>query len=93
MKKGGGWYLIFVAVAVVLGLGVNQGLRISEKVMGHGEAISPRFGFADEDPDARTLYCRYLTWSGVVERVYRFRYSNPDAGSACPLLLEPMAEE
>lgn len=92
MRSGGGWLLILAAALAVIAWGINKGLRIEEITMRPGQDMGPHYGFAEDHPDARTLMCRYLTWSGVVERVYRYRYSNPDAGSYCPLLMAPERE-
>ena len=92
MRNGGGWILVFSALFSVIAWGVTKGLRIEEITIPPGQDMGPRYGFADENPDARTLMCRYITWSGVVERVYRYRYSNPDVGSYCPLLMESEQE-
>lgn len=86
--RSGGWTLIIVAVLIALGLGVNKGLRIKERLVVPGDFISNKYGFAEKDPDAKTLYCRYITWSGIVERVYRFKYSDTYHGTQCPYLLE-----
>jgi len=88
LLSSGGWYVIFAAAAAVLAWGVSKGLRISDIILEPGTFISEKHGYASREPDMVTLYCRYLTWSGVEERVYPHRYDDPMRHNYCPWLLE-----
>jgi hypothetical protein len=91
-KKGalssGGGYIIFAAVAAVLAYGVSRGLRIDDSILEPGSFISNSLGYASREPGIITLYCRYLTWSGIEERVYPHRFDDPMRHNYCPLLLQ-----
>jgi len=90
-KKGlmstGGGYVIFFAIVAAVAYGINQGLRIEDSIVEPGAFISDRHGYASRESDMTTRYCRYLTWSGIEDRVYRYRYDDPQRQHYCPLLL------